>query len=120
MTAEFEVRLRDVMMYARHGVLPEEAVLGNQYRINVCLRIDASKYDDCSENLESTISYADVFEILHKVMSQPVALLETVAVRFAKQVQNKWQNINSGEIEIVKTTPPIPGMIGEASVCYKF
>lgn len=120
MTAEFEVKLRDVMMYAHHGVLPEESTLGNQYRINVCLRIDASEYDDSSENLGGTISYAEVFDILQKVMSQPVALLETVAVRFAKKVCDKWQNINSGEIEIIKTVPPIPGMIGEASVCYKF
>lgn len=120
MNAEFEIQLRDVMFYARHGVLPEERTLGNQYRVNVRLRIDASDFDDVADDLHSTISYAEVFDVLDDVMSRPVSLLETVAVRFAKKVTSRWKNIKSGEIEVVKTIPPIPGMMGEAGVCYKF
>lgn len=120
MNAEFEIQLRDVMMYARHGVLPEERTLGNQYRVNVRLRIDASAFDEDSDDLNTTISYAEVFETLVESMSCPALLLETVAVRFAKKATSRWENIKSGEIEIVKTVPPIPGMIGEAGVCYKF
>lgn len=120
MNAEFEIQLRDVMMYARHGVLSEERTLGNQYRVNVRLTIDASNFDDEADDLSSTISYADVFEILVDVMSRPALLLETVAVRFARKVTGRWKNIKSGEIEIVKTVPPISGMIGEAAVSYKF
>ncbi len=120
MAAEFEIQLRDVMLYACHGALPEEAVLGNQYRVNVRLRIDASHFDPGSDDLSSTISYAAVYDTLREVMSEKAALLETVAVRFAKAVKDKWQNIKSGEIEIVKTVPPIPNMIGEAGICYRF
>lgn len=118
--AEFEISLRDVMLYARHGVMPEETVVGNQYRVNVRLRIDASGFDDNADSLESTVSYAEVYDILQDAMSRPAALLETVAVKFAKRVLHKWPAVKSGEIEIVKTVPPIPGMIGEAGVCYRF
>lgn len=120
MTAEFEIQLRDVMFYARHGVLPEERTLGNQYRVNVRLRIDASNFDEEADDLHATISYAEVFDILDEAMSRPSSLLESVAVRFAKKVTGRWGNIKSGEIEIVKTVPPIPGMIGEAGIAYKF
>lgn len=120
MNAEFGIQLRDVMMYSRHGVLPDERTLGNQYRVNIRLRIDASNFDEESDDLNSTISYADVFDILDETMSRPALLLETVAVRFAKKVTDRWKNIKSGEIEIVKTVPPIPGLIGEAAVSYKF
>lgn len=120
MAAEFEIQLRDVMMYGRHGVMQEEGILGNQYRINVRLHIDAANFDGEADDLSNTISYAEIYEILQYEMSKPAALLETVAVRFAKKVSEKWQILKSGEIEIVKTVPPIPGMIGEAGISYRF
>ncbi|MDE7096031.1 MAG: dihydroneopterin aldolase [Muribaculaceae bacterium] len=117
---EFEIQLRDIMLYGRHGVLPEERITGNQYRINVRLHIDASGYDEFNDDLATTVSYADVYEILKQIMSVPSALLETVAVRFGKAVVTQWHNVKSGEIEIVKNVPPISDMIGEAGVKYSF
>ncbi len=117
---EFEIQLRDVMLFANHGVMPEEGVTGNQYRVNVRLRLDAASFSAEKDDLTTTISYADVFEILRSVMESRVALLETVAVKFAERVRNRWPNIKNGWIEIVKTVPPIPKMIGEAGVRYDF
>lgn len=119
-TAEFEIQLRDVLIFARHGVLPEETSLGNQYRVNVRLHIDASDFEIKGGGIDATVSYAEVYEILQRVMAEPEALLETVAVKFAKELRGRWQNLKSGEIEIVKTVPPIPGMIGEAGIRYIF
>ena len=117
---EFEIQLRDVMIFANHGVMPEEGVTGNQYRVNVRLRLDAALFEPNNDDLASTISYADVFDVLISVMSVRVALLETVAVKFAREVRSRWPNVKSGWIEIVKTVPPIPNMIGEAGVRYDF
>ncbi len=117
---EFEIQLRDVMLFGRHGVLPQERVLGNQYRINVRLHIDASSFDENADTLSSTISYADVFEILKDEMDRPAALLESVAVRFSKKVLRRWPHIKRGSIELVKTVPPISDMVGEAGVKYEF
>lgn len=117
---EFEIQLRDVMLYASHGVMPEEGITGNQYRVNVRLRLDAGSFDADKDDLASTISYAELYGILHSVMAKRVRLLETVAVRFAQEVRDRWPNVNSGWIEIIKTVPPIPCMIGEAGVRYDF
>ena len=117
---EFEIQLRDVLLVAYHGVMPEESVVGNQYRVNVRLRIDASAFEVEKDDLDSTISYADVFYILRSVMARRAALLETVAVRFANCVRLRWPSIRQGYIEIVKTVPPIPELIGEAGVKYEF
>ncbi len=57
---EFEIQLRDVMLYAAHGVMPEESITGNQYYVNVRLRIDAADFDAEKDDLDATISYADV------------------------------------------------------------
>lgn len=120
MAAEFEIQLRDVLLFARHGVLPEETTLGNQYRVNVRLHIDASDFEKKGGGIDATISYAEVYEILSRVMAEPEPLLETVAVKFSNLLRRRWQNLKLVEIEIVKTAPPIAGMIGEAGVRYIF
>ena len=117
---EFEIQLRDVIFFANHGVMPEERVTGNQYRVNVRLRLDAALFDPNNDDLDSTISYAEVFGILKSAMSSRAALLETVAVKFGNEVRNRWPNVKNGWIEIVKTVPPISDMIGEAAVKYIF
>ncbi len=117
---EFEIQLRDVMLYSNHGVLPEESITGNQYRVNVRLRIDASHFDADKDDLASTVSYAEVFSILRSIMSIRVQLLETIAMKFAIEVRKLWPNVKNGWIEIVKIAPPIPNLIGEAGVRYEF
>ncbi len=117
---EFEIQLRDVMLFAKHGVLAEEGIVGNQYCVNVRLRIDAASFDAEKDDLTSTISYADVFEILQKHMAIRAALLETVAVRFAQEIKQRWPFIKQGYIEIIKTVPPIPNLIGQAGIRYDF
>lgn len=116
----FEIQLRDVMIQAAHGVLPEERVCGNQYRVNICISINADGFDVQSDSLSGTISYAEVYDILVDVMSKPANLLETVAVQFADAVRARWRFILGGSIEIAKIAPPIPGMIGNAAVKYIF
>lgn len=117
---EFEIQLRDVTIFACHGVLPEERELGNQYRVNVRLRINADWYDLNVDDISATISYADVFTILKQVMDRPRRLLESVAKDFELRCHEKWSIINGGEIEIVKIVPPISDMIGQAGVRYIF
>ncbi|MDE6342882.1 MAG: dihydroneopterin aldolase [Muribaculaceae bacterium] len=123
---EFEIQLRDVLLYGYHGVLPEENKLGNQYRLNVRLHVDASAFDPDRCDLSSTISYAEVYDIVAAEMRNRAALLESVAVRIAGRIRARWPHtsdapyVKSGEIEIVKLVPPIPGMIGEAGVKYSF
>lgn len=123
---EFEIQLRDVLLFGRHGVLSEESALGNQYRVNVRLRISAGDFNADNDSIESTVSYADLFEIVRNEMEKPSSLLETVAFRIACKIKEKWAFLQSsvilksGDIEIVKTVPPIQGMIGEAGVKYSF
>lgn len=118
--ADFEIQLRDVMIFARHGVMPEEERLGNQYRVNVRLRMCADAFDHDADDIVDTVSYADVYDILMDVMNNPKRLLESVALDFASKCRKRWALIKNGEIEIVKVVPPIPGMIGEAGVKYIF
>lgn len=114
----FTIGLRDVRMYAHHGVMRQENVVGNEYRINCSVRYRRSPKSD--DNINNTISYADMYEIVETEMQRPSELLETVCSRIAKSMRERWPALIEGEIEIEKTTPPIAGITGSAYVSLAF
>ena len=52
-----KIILEDIKIYAFHGVLPEEALIGNNYIINAELHADLEEASK-SDNLDDTINYA--------------------------------------------------------------
>ena len=62
-----KIILKGLVFYAYHGAFPGEKELGQRYEVDVELYTDISepaKLDD----LEFTIDYTDVYEIVKKVM----------------------------------------------------
>ena len=53
-------------------------------------------------------------------MGSPRNLLECVAGHIASRFRARWPQIDSGSIAITKTTPPIPGITGSATVTLTF
>ena len=118
------VSLTDLHFFARHGVLPQETVTGNDFAVNVELETEASDLEKMveaeAEELSYTVSYADVYDVIREEMEKPRQLLETVAIRIGKRLKNSFPEIISGSISITKVTPPIPGITGSATVSYRF
>ncbi len=117
--AEFEITLADLKFYAYHGVLPQETKVGNEFSVSVTVKIPY-KDEILDDNLEATISYADVYEIVAEEMKTPRKLLETVAAHIRKRIMAEWKQISSGSITICKSTPPINGISGIAKVVLNF
>lgn len=107
--------LEDIKIYAHHGVLPEENIIGTYYIINLELHADLWKATE-SDALEDTISYADINEIVHREMSIPSKLLEHVAGRILKSVHQDFPRISFMKIKITKTSPPMKGELKGAGV----
>lgn len=111
----FEITLADLKFHAFHGVLPQETKVGNEFTVSVSVRIPYST-DILNDNLHSTVSYADIYEIIDEEMKSSKKLLETVAALIHKKINSRWNNIIGGEITICKSTPPINRMTGNAKV----
>ena len=112
---EFEIKLADLRFYARHGVMEQETKVGNEFIVEVKIRIPYRE-EILDDNIEATISYADLYEIVAEEMNSPRKLLETVAARIYSRISAKWCEILGGEISICKSTPPIPGVTGVSDV----
>lgn len=110
-----KIILEDIKIYAYHGVLPEENIIGTYYILNVELHTDLWKAAE-TDDLENTISYAEINDLIHEEMQIKSKLLEHVAGRILNKIKEKFPQISFIKIKITKTNPPMKGELKGASV----
>jgi 7,8-dihydroneopterin aldolase/epimerase/oxygenase len=75
--------LRGLRARGRHGVLPAERELGQDFVVDVELRLDTSRAA-AADDLTQTVDYGSLAaEVTAVVTGAPVALIETLAQRVA-------------------------------------
>jgi len=109
------IYLEDLKIYAYHGVLPEENLIGTYYILNVELHTDLWKASE-SDDLNDTISYADINDIIHSEMKIKSKLLEHVAGRIISKIHENFSQIDYIKLKITKTAPPMKGEMKGASI----
>lgn len=110
-----KIYLEDLKIYAYHGVLPEENIIGTYYLLNIELHTDLWKASE-SDDLNDTISYADINEIIHTEMKIKSKLLEHVAGRIISKIHQNFPQIDYLKLKITKTAPPMKGEMKGASI----
>lgn len=113
------ITLDGIRIRAHHGVMPQERDVGNDFEVGVCLSIHADRAV-CDDDLDGTIDYSAIADIVNKEMSVPSKLLEHVAGRIRNALLCAFPEIVSGYVKITKLRPPIPGFTGSASVSLQF
>lgn len=101
-----QVLLRNLRLFAHHGVLPQEQAVGAYFMLNLAIDTDFSQAMNTDE-LTGTISYAEVFEVVKAEMSIPSKLLEHVACRICRALLSRFPAADAIHIEILKENPPI-------------
>ena len=89
-----KISIRGLEVFANHGVFKEENVLGQKFIVNaelVCDTRSAGKED----NLEKSVNYAEVCNLITKVMrNNTFKLIEAAAENIAGIRFNKRSNNN--------------------------
>ncbi len=112
------IELKEMTFHAYHGVLEQERKVGNSYFVDLKLYFDFNKALN-SDNLNDTINYASIYEIVKTEMLISSNLIEHVAGRIIKHLQKKFPIITEIEIRLAKKNPPIGGDIKETAVIIK-
>ena len=115
---EYIIGLNDIHLYAHHGVMPQERVIGAWFTIDLELTMDKSLEID-SDDLEKTISYADVYETVCNEMNKPSKLIEHVCSRISESLYQRFTQIKGIKITLTKDTPPMGGDRVKASATLK-
>lgn len=111
-----EIRLSDLRFRAYHGVLPQERVVGNDYCVNLSLTLSAVADAAYTDQLEGTVNYAEVYQIVHAEMAAPSALLEHVAQRILTRLFNRFDLVEKAAVEVIKINPPFSADGAKAAV----
>ena len=107
--------LRGIQVYGYHGVMQAEKQLGQRFKVDVILFGDFSKAAR-SDSLEDAVNYSQVHALVLGAMENDrFDLIEKVAGNLCS-VLLKSLVIDSVEVTVEKSNPPIPGFNGQAAV----
>lgn len=109
------IELKNMRFFAHHGVLPQERVIGNEFVVNLKLETDFSAACKTDE-VEDTLNYAHVFDLVKAEMQTPSNLLEHVAGRILRKIRETYPNLGAIEIRVAKMHPPVSGEAEMAEV----
>lgn len=99
-----KIKINKLRIHACHGVLPLERVVGQDFEVTLTMEVD---YDG-SDNLESTINYADVCAVVKREMQTPSALIEHAATQLVLALRKAFPRLKGGELTLAKIAPPMP------------
>ncbi|MDE6417293.1 MAG: dihydroneopterin aldolase [Duncaniella sp.] len=109
------VEVNGLKMHAFHGVMPEERATGNLYTVDLSV---VYPFEEAmrSDNLNGTINYALLCDIIRHEMLIPSDLLEHAAGRIIASIQREFPECRGGKIRIAKTVPPIDAVVDSCAV----
>lgn len=100
------IHLEKMRFYAYHGVMPQENKVGTYFWVSLHIDTDFTPAVE-SDNLDGTISYADIYSSVKDEMCKPSKLLEHVAGRIAKRLYQDFPAITQITVKVDKENPPM-------------
>lgn len=100
------VFLKNVRFRAFHGVLPQERLVGGDFLVNLRVGYPIEKAME-SDEVEDTLNYATLYDLVRQEMNKPSQLLEHVAGRIVKTIMDAFPDVTSVDLELTKQNPPI-------------
>ncbi len=109
------VLVENIRLYAYHGCLDEEAIIGSDYSVGVSVKANLNKAA-VTDELEDTADYVHINQIVKEEMAIRSKLLEHVGKRILDRILQELQLVNEAEVTISKINPPIGGDVEAVSV----
>lgn len=110
------ITISNLEVFAHHGVLKEENVLGQKFLVSAKLYTDISEAAN-GDDLTKSINYAETCQTIESFLkSNTYQLIETTADRLAKHLLKTYNRINSITLELKKPWAPILMSLDTVSV----
>jgi dihydroneopterin aldolase len=110
-----KIRLNDIRVHAFHGCWDEEAIVGGEYSVDICIDFD---YTDAAlaDDLSQTIDYVRIKEIVYSEMATRAKLIETVSLRILNVLKAEFPQADNRWVKITKINAPMGGQVQSVSV----
>lgn len=111
-----EIKIRNLEIFANHGVFLEENKLGQKFVVSCTLYLDTRKAGK-GDSLEDSVHYGLVAQLIKKEMeNHTFALIECVAEHLADIILDFDEKIREVEIEVKKPWAPVGLPLEDVSV----
>ena len=103
------IELEGMEFKAYHGCLEQEKVRGNLFTVDFRGELDLSAAA-ASDNLNDTLNYGEIYDLVAEEMSIPSELLENVAGRIVNAIERQFPQLMSFSVRVSKKRPPVEGI----------
>lgn len=107
--------VNDIQLHAYHGVIPQEQLTGNDYLVSVSAQYPIDKAIT-TDDVQHTLNYAMVYDIVKEEMGISSKLVEHVAGRIAQHLMKQFADISAVQVRITKLNPPMGAQCAGAGV----
>lgn len=114
-----EIRIRELQIFAHHGVFDFETQNGQNFYVNATLYTDTKKAGRTDELSDST-NYGEVCQFLTEFLTEHTyKLLEAAAEQAVTELLRRFPLLRGVELELRKPEAPIPLPFESVSVCIR-
>lgn len=110
------ILVQRIAVFAYHGLLAEEARIGQRFYISLDCRLDLAPAGR-SDDVARTVSYADLTEIVTRIATgQRFALIEALAEAIAAEILASHTALDSVRVRVDKPSAPVPAVIDGVAI----
>lgn len=113
------VSLRGAEFFAHHGFYPEEQKLGNRFVVDIEVSF-TPKGDLNNDELDYSVDYEQLYELVCEEMKLTKKLLETVAQAIIDRIKQQYTFVDSIQVSLKKLNPPLGGKVKSAGVILNY
>jgi dihydroneopterin aldolase len=108
------IQLHNLIFFAHHGIHKEEQLTANSFEVNLDVMYDEkkSKFD----NINDTIDYVSLYEIIKKRMHVITPLMEKICKEIISKIKKQYPFISEVNISIRKLQVPVENFQGKVGV----
>jgi 7,8-dihydroneopterin aldolase/epimerase/oxygenase len=111
------ITVEGIRVFAYHGHLPEEAILGGHFIVNIWVTADTSEVEK-TDDLNDTVDYVKILEIVKQQMAIRANMIEVPAKRIVDAILPLYK-VQKVKVEVEKIQPPIDATFDKISVTTK-
>ena len=102
------ITIENMEFYAYHGHFEEEQKIGTWFSLDLTMEVDTSKAE-LSDELEDTVDYSAVYQVVKEQMMIPSKLLENVGRRILNTIKERFPEVKDAQLKVRKMNPPLGG-----------